>query len=78
MGCGCGKRGTTTSFAGAARTPATIPADRSTPAARRGVTAAARVSYVVSKPGGERGRKFSTLSAAQDYARATGGTVATA
>ena len=67
MPCNCGKRGVS-------RTT-TSPASGSTVDPTRALFAAAMPRYRVVPRGGGAGKQFSTQSAAEDYARRTGGRV---
>lgn len=71
MPCNCGGRRAANS-----RQPASEQ-DRPYVDPTRAMFAAAMPTYTVVPRGGGKGRRFSTQSAAEDYARRTGGTVTT-
>lgn len=72
MGCNCGK-----ARAQSARRGAVVEANREHVDPTRALFAAARPSYEVVAHAGGRGKRFSTLAAAQDYARRTRGVIRT-
>jgi hypothetical protein len=70
VGCNCGK----VRRQGTREAANTVPASRTYVDPTRALFAAAKPSYeVVPVGGGGRGKRFSTLAAAQDYARKSGG-----
>jgi nitrous oxide reductase accessory protein NosL len=70
MACGCGKR---VRIPGAQRTATDDPSKHVDPT--RALFAAAMPRLTVIPAGGGKGKTFSTQSAAEDYARRTGGKV---
>lgn len=70
--CGCGGGQQLNRLGRPARTASTTPLDPTT-----ALFAAAKVTYEVLPHAGGTGKRFSTLAAAQDYARRTRGVIRT-
>ena len=70
MGCNCGKK-----RLGTREAANQVPENRTYVDPTRALFAAARPQYEVAKQSGGKGKRFSTLAAAQDYARRTNGII---